>query len=209
MDTRTDIINGALDYLDEPEVRGELDSADLVGRPLQSAAVRRYAGARDALLRRRQWNWASRYEIFPAYNGPASEREAEFTTLIELPANLIKVIGVNDDPELRWARRAGEAEQAAGLLAVNAEAPVKLRYVARIDEALMPADFKEAIAAHLAVLISARASDMFATTRQQIEQSAIRLYRQAAMNDGAEGGAALTRPFSEEASPMLREAFGY
>lgn len=209
MQTRIDIINGALDYLAEPEIRGEPKSEDLLGRPLQAAAVRRYENARDDLLRRRGWNWASRYERFPAYTGAASEREAEFPTLVELPPNLIKVISVNDDPELRWARRAGEAGSAVGLLGVNAEAPVKLRYVARLDEALMPADFKEAVAAHLAYLVSARAPDMYATTRQKIEETAIRLYRQAAINDGAEGGAALTRPFSEEESPMLGEAFGY
>lgn len=207
MDTRTDIINGALDYLDEPEVRGEPDSAELLGRPLQSAAFRRYNSALDDLLRRRAWSWAMRYEKFAAHVGPAADREAEFQTLIELPEGLIKVIAVNDDPELRWARRAGEAGSAAGLLGVNADAPVRVRYVLRPDEAHMPADFKLALAAHLAQLVSARASDISGATRQGIAQDARRLYGQAAINDGAEGGAALTRPFGEDESPMLSEAF--
>jgi hypothetical protein len=103
-----------------------------------------YADARDALLAEYPGNFAiKRAALAAAVGGPAWGP----THLYPLPADALRVLAVEGEPEARVAPWQVEARA----IATDAAAPLKLRYIARVtDPALFGPLFVEALAARLA-----------------------------------------------------------
>lgn len=132
------IVNRALSYMGASSITSLDDDAD--------RAAKMKAGlpfARDAVLRQYPWNCATRRAVLPAL---AEAPAYEFARAFQLPVDCLRVIALDGDVQygVRWRV---EGRQ----LLTDADAPLKLRYVARVpDVATLDSMLADAIAARLA-----------------------------------------------------------
>lgn len=144
------IANRALDLLGADPIA----SLDDGSKPARLAA-RNFAPVRDAVLRSYPWNAASRRAVLPAL---AAAPAWGFARQFQLPE------GPEPPHCLRvWAVEGGDRQPfriEGRRLLTDAEAPLRLSYIARIeDPAAFDALLAEAIAARLAVYLAANLTE--------------------------------------------------
>lgn len=176
MPSQTDIINMALDLLEEePMLDPDDDRAPIrwMKRNLQPAI--------DGMLRLHPWNFAVRRKALSAETGaPVSGWKRQYV----LPPDCLRVLPLNDGTLL--GRSVPYALEGRRIL-TNAEAPIQIVYVGRPDDAtVLDALFVQALAATLA----SRAANWITGKQsyaQALRQQAQELILQAQMVDALEG----------------------
>lgn len=135
------IYNMALDFLDE-EVAASPDDDSAVVRWLK----RNFASTRDAALVRHPWNFALARGLLPARTtGPAFGWRYAY----DEPSDCLRVLPLTADGTLNGAPVPFESE--GGLILTDAAAPLKVRYIRRVDNpGLFDPVFGEFLAARLA-----------------------------------------------------------
>jgi hypothetical protein len=136
------IANIALDMLQETPL-GSFEEASSAARWFK----RNYDPARDQMLRIHPWNFAMRRASLPAASpAPAFEWSAAY----DLPSSpwCLRLMPLTDDGKAtgRMVPYSIEGRQ----VLCNMSAPLKVRYIARVDEAEFDAAFVQAFAAMLA-----------------------------------------------------------
>lgn len=132
------IANRALSYLGAASITSLDDDADRAAKIKAGLPF-----ARDAVLRQYPWNCATRRAILPAL---AQAPAYEFARAFQLPVDCLRVIALDGDVRygVKW-RVEGRA------LLTDAEAPLRVRYIAQVtDAATLDPLLADAIAARLA-----------------------------------------------------------
>jgi hypothetical protein len=138
---QTDICNLALDMLKEMPIGSLQDN-----RPVARWLARNYDLARDSLMRRYDWNFACRrVELAADATAPVFGWTYQYT----LPIDCLRVIPLTHDGSSTGSPVAHEIE--AGSILTDAAAPLRVRYVARVENvASYSPEFIQALAARLA-----------------------------------------------------------
>lgn len=168
MTTATDICNLALDILKEAPISSIDDQ-----RPVAMWCKRNFAVSRDSLLVRADWNFALKRASLPAdLTPPAFGWDLAYT----LPSDCLRLI-----PLTRCGNYEGYPiphEVESGKILTNATAPLKIRYVARVEAyASYPAVFIEALAGYMAMKCA-----HWVTGKQGYQQIAQGLFAEAMRN---------------------------
>lgn len=145
--SQTSIANRALQIL------GATRLTDIDEDTKNARAMREnWDAARDAEIRRHVWNFAvTRVELSALVDTPVFG----YTTLYQLPADCLRVLQVGDwivgdSPDLSSGQAEYQIE--AGKIATDAPAPLKLRYLARIEDVTKyDHSFNDVLAARLAM----------------------------------------------------------
>src|SRR5690606_36539566 len=142
MADETNIINAAFDLLDE-EVA--IDPSD--DRAPVRWMKRNYPLVRDAILRRHPWNFAVARASLPELSDePAFGWERQF----QLPADCLRLLPLTWQGKMNGEPIKHEVE--GRRILTNAEAPLKIRYIRRVeDTSLFDPLFVQLLAAELAV----------------------------------------------------------
>jgi len=136
MASDVEIVNGALSKLGEQPVLSFSDRSE----PAR-IANRTYADIRDALLREFTWNFATKRTSLAADTAvPDWGYDRQYT----LPADFLRLIEVNNASDYDWRLESGK-------ILTDLDAPLQIRYVARVLENAMDATFREALASRLAM----------------------------------------------------------
>lgn len=135
MASKTQIANRALSKLGQPRV-SNIDTTDTKAARVISGM---WESVRDAMLQSYPWNFSIRRSVIAAdAAAPAYEWDRQFT----LPTDYLQILSVYDDPDYRME---------GGKILTNADAPLKIRYIARIEETSeYPSLFNEAFSSLLA-----------------------------------------------------------
>ena len=180
MADETDIINAAFDLLDE-EVA--IDPSD--DRAPVRWMKRNYPLVRDAILRRHPWNFAVARASLPELSDePAFGWKRQF----QLPANCLRLLPLTWQGKMNGEPIKHEVE--GRRILTNAEAPLKIRYIRRVeDTSLFDPLFVQLLAAELAV----RAANWITGKQSYAErlgQMVAQLNEQATLLDALEGSPA-------------------
>jgi hypothetical protein len=174
----TDICNMALDLLKE-RAMGDYNAPD---NALEEMVARNYPLAKEYVLKKHRWMVARQTVTGLA---ALSVTDAEYPTVIQLPADCLAVWTVNGFED-GWHRRAG---QGAGRLAGNFTAPASLVYTRNISEGEIPVELALAIGGQLAHLCkSGPTLDLSRGERADIAAEAIDRIDAAVDILGTEGG---------------------
>lgn len=168
MTTDTDICNLALDILKESPI-SSIDDA----RPVAMWCKRNFSVSRDSLLVRADWNFALKRASLPAdVTPPAFGWGVSYT----LPADCLRLIPLTQCGNYEGRPIPHEVED--GKILTNANAPLKIRYVARVEAyASYPAVFIEALAGYMAMKCA-----HWVTGKQGYQQIAQGLFAEAMRN---------------------------
>lgn len=183
MASKTDIANRALTKLGEDRITDLLDDTERA-RTVNSL----YGIVRDAELRAHVWNFAIKRASLPRL---AEVPGYGFGYQYQLPADLVRLIQVNE----WWYWRGGNDHYAASnaeyqvegrMILTDYESPLKIRYVASVDDpGLYDALFVEAFACRLALECCERLTQSN-TKLQAIQLQYKESMRQATRSDALE-----------------------
>lgn len=183
--SETDAANGALALV------GQAPIVDLgQGTPAAIVAKQRFGDVRDALLREKEWNFASRWTT------PAASTQAALGPLkirYPMPADCLAVIGIEGCEPDQWVLEAAQVTVTdamptlAMVLVTNVVAPL-VNYTARIVEpflwdALFLRVFQRRLGAEIARIIpkdSGLADKLDAQARRELDTASMRDSREVA-----------------------------
>jgi hypothetical protein len=143
MSSTTEICNRAITKLGDQRILSLTDNTNQ-GRTLASM----YAPVRDAELRRNRWNFAIRRAALPAL---ADAPEWGYSRQFQVPNDFMSLVQVNDVYIRPRSKAKGPWSLEAGRILTDMGAPLKVRYVARIENSgLFDPLFVEMLACKLA-----------------------------------------------------------
>ncbi len=168
MTTETDICNLALDILKEAPITSIEDQ-----RPIAMWCKRNFAVSRDSLLSRADWNFAlKRASIAADSDKPAFGWSKSFT----LPPDCLRLIPLTTCGRYEGTPIPHEVED--GKVLTNYGGPLKVRYVARVEDYnRYPPIFIEALAGYIAMKCA-----HWLTGKQGYQQIAQGLFSEAMRN---------------------------
>lgn len=183
MASQVEIANRALSKIGEARIMAlsdDLESAKLIDSLWNSV--------RDAELRSRNWNFTIRRDSLPALLAAPAWG---FLRQFQLPADCLRVLMVGEfypGPSMSNYRNYPEAEWQieGGRILTNYDAPLKVRYIARIeDTGAWDAAFSEVFACRLAVEICERLTQSAGKRQLAWDEYKIAM-REAMRNDAVE-----------------------
>ncbi len=177
MASQVEIVNRALQKLGGPYIVSISDNNEQ-GR----AAARCWATARDRLLAAHPWNFAmARAQLAAHATAPAFG----YANAFPLPANCVRVWEIGDGcPPWPWTV---ESHQGAPAILTDMEAPLDIRYVARIETTgYWSAGFVEGMATVLAAELAPALTNSEGRTRT-LQAEAAAVLSEGKRQDGQEG----------------------
>lgn len=152
------------------------------GTPAANVLQDQYAETRDRLLRAHKWNFATaRRQLSQLSSTPISEYDYEYS----LPADCIRVVRVTDNESML-----GRIDyRIEGRKILTSAQTVYITYIKReTDPNQMPVDFREALAAELAVEVAPDVSNISNTKMDRLERRAGQMLRKAKSTDAMVDG---------------------
>ncbi len=142
-------------------------------------ANERFADLRDELLSRHPWNFAMRRASLAA---SATAPAWGYTNAFTLPTDYVRVFEVNEEDEY-----SGKWKVEDGAIVTDLDAPLKIRYVYRVEDAnRMTAGFREALASVCAADWAEDITGADSVVKTAASKATIAV-AQARSNDGQEG----------------------
>lgn len=143
-----------------------------------------FEAKRDALLRSYRWTFAMTRASLPA-NLPAPS--FGYTTAYAVPTDCLRIVEIDDqDTEVEWDPPRWEME--GGRIVTNIAAPLKVRYIKRVDDAsLFDASFADALAAYLAIYFAPSLKELDEPLTQALRQEFEYIVSQARRTNAIEG----------------------
>lgn len=175
MATETEIINIGLDALARAEITGPDDTLEA-----SRVMTRRFGSARDFLLRDHPWNFAKTQTTLPVDSTtPAFRWSYQYSLPID--PYCLRALIINDDPEEPF-------EILGRKLACDIGAPLKLAYIARIeDPGAFDAAFVELLGLYLALRTAPRLANASGSRISQLKDDYEDMRPAARSVDGQEG----------------------
>lgn len=143
-----------------------------------------YEAKRDALLRSYRWTFAMARASLPT-NLPAPA--FGYTNAYLIPTDCLRVVEIDDqDTELEWDPPRWEMEQ--GRILTDLAAPLKVRYIKRVDDpTAFDASFADALAAYLALYFAPSVKELDEGLTQALRQEFEFIVQQARRTNAIEG----------------------
>jgi hypothetical protein len=172
-----DVWNMAIDLLRDAPVSSTADTGSIA-----KWLSRNYANTRDRCLRRHQWNFAmTRASLSEDPSTPAFGWNHRYA----IPSDCVRLLPVRYDGEYEGRLITYELEK--GYILTDATAPLKVRYIARIED---PTSWEPAFADYVAATLASKMAHWLtgkASYAKTASDMAEQVFKEAIRMDGLEG----------------------